>query len=73
MYDPELLARVKDAHTRTLVLWGEDDPIVTTSFGFGYADAFSDARFETIAGAGHLAAREAPHTTFTAIDRFLAG
>lgn len=72
MQDPELMNRLAAVRIPTLVLWGENDPVVGPDFGRAYAAAFANARFELIPGAGHIPTQEAPEATFTAIDAFLA-
>lgn len=71
LQDAGLLDRLKAAAQPVLVVWGEDDTVVSPDFGRAYAAAFPDARFEPIAGASHLPIREQPTATFAAIDAFL--
>ncbi|MEU6130325.1 alpha/beta hydrolase [Saccharopolyspora sp. NPDC047091] len=72
MADPGLLQRLAQVRTRALVVWGEDDQVISAGYGREYAAAFPDARFETIPGAGHLPQVQAPAATFTVIDEFLS-
>ncbi|WP_405115484.1 alpha/beta hydrolase [Micromonospora sp. NBC_01405] len=72
LQDPTLLGRFGDVLTPTLLIWGENDPVVSAGFGRAYADAVPNARFALIPDAGHLPIREAPDETFAAIDAFLA-
>lgn len=71
MQDPTLLRRLAAVAVPVLVVWGEQDPVLPTSFGRVYADAFPDARFEVIRDAGHLPTTEAPEATFALVDDFL--
>ncbi|MCB5910067.1 alpha/beta fold hydrolase [Streptomyces pinistramenti] len=71
MQDPGLLERIKAVTRPVLVVWGENDQVVSSAYGRTYADAFHDARFALIPGAGHLPIREEPDATFAAIDGFL--
>ncbi|WP_201787170.1 alpha/beta fold hydrolase [Actinoplanes sp. TFC3] len=71
MQDTTLLQRATRITIPTLLLWGENDPIVTPDFGRAYARAFPDGRFTLIPGAGHLPMREAPELTYAALDGFL--
>ncbi|WNV86407.1 alpha/beta hydrolase [Umezawaea sp. Da 62-37] len=71
MSDPKLLRRLARVDTPTLVVWGEDDRVVSPDFGRAFAAAFPDARFELIPGAGHVPTREAPEAVFAAVDAFL--
>ncbi|MBB6227922.1 pimeloyl-ACP methyl ester carboxylesterase [Polymorphobacter multimanifer] len=55
-----------------LVMAGEHDPIATPAFASGMAAAIPGARFEMIAGAGHVSNLEAPELFNAALDAFLA-
>jgi pimeloyl-ACP methyl ester carboxylesterase len=70
--DPKLLRRLARVRIPALLIWGEDDVVVPPAFGEAYAAAFGDARFEVVAGAGHMPAVQAPAATFALIDEFLA-
>jgi pimeloyl-ACP methyl ester carboxylesterase len=70
--DPTLLARVRGIHVPTLVLWGESDHVVSKEYGRAYAAAIPNARFETVAEAGHLPWLEQPAATFRVLDPFVA-
>jgi pimeloyl-ACP methyl ester carboxylesterase len=70
--NPKLLRRLARTQIPTLVVWGENDTVLTQDFGRAYANAFPNGRFELIPNAGHTPAREAPEATFAAIDNFLA-
>ncbi|SNY45806.1 alpha/beta fold hydrolase [Paractinoplanes atraurantiacus] len=72
MRDPALLDRVGHLDIPALLVWGENDTVVSPDFGRAYAAAFRDARFELIPGAGHLPMREAPERTYAALDVFLS-
>ncbi|MEV6824194.1 alpha/beta hydrolase [Amycolatopsis sp. NPDC051102] len=69
--DPKLLRRLARVRNPALLIWGEDDTIVPPAFGKAYAAAFADARFEVVAGAGHVPVLQAPDATFDLIDDFL--
>ena len=73
MSDPALQARIGDIRIPALVLWGESDRVFTPEYGRAYAAQLGNARFQSIAGAGHLPQLEQPDATFAAIDGFLAG
>ena len=60
MYNPQLkhwLGRIK---APTLVLWGENDRVVTPDYGRAYAGLIPGARFELIGAAGHHPEQEQP-------------
>ena len=69
--DPKLLRRLSRVRNPALLIWGEDDTVVPPAFGKAYAAAFADARFEVVAGAGHMPVLQAPVATFDLIDDFL--
>jgi pimeloyl-ACP methyl ester carboxylesterase len=72
MHDPELLSKLASVKVPTLVIWGASDRIVTPNYGQALADAFVNASFAVIPGAGHLPHLEEPAATFAALDSFLA-
>lgn len=53
MYNPHLARWLHRIDIPTLVLWGEQDGIVTTDYGRAYAERIPGARFKSIANAGH--------------------
>jgi pimeloyl-ACP methyl ester carboxylesterase len=53
------------------VLWGASDRVVTKEYGAAYAAAIPNARFETVAAAGHLPWLEQPAETFRLVDQFV--
>lgn len=71
--EPGLLTALAGVSVPTLVIWGEDDPVVTPAFGRAYAAAFPDARFHLLPGVGHLPVRDAPEAVSAAVDAFTAG
>ncbi|MEU2678342.1 alpha/beta hydrolase [Streptomyces sp. NPDC007107] len=72
MADPGLLPRLAHVTCPVLVIWGQDDTVVSPDYGRAYATAFPQARFELIPGAGHQPLREKPDAVLAALDRFLA-
>lgn len=72
MSDPALQARLGGIRIPALVLWGESDRVFTPAYGRAYAAQLGNARFESVAAAGHLPQLEQPAATFAAIDGFLA-
>jgi pimeloyl-ACP methyl ester carboxylesterase len=67
---PELLERLS---VRSLVAAGEHDMIDFIEGGQQLAQTLPDARYETIAGAGHLAPLEAPAAFEELLREFLGG
>ncbi len=58
MHNPKLLQRLHRIKAPTFVVWGDDDRIVSTDYGKAFAGAIPNARFTTIANAGHYPYRE---------------
>ncbi len=54
MNDPELRHRLPDTATPTLVLWGENDQIVSPAYGRQFAELIPEATFKLIPEAGHF-------------------
>ncbi len=70
--DPKLLRRLARVQVPILMLWGENDTVVSPEFGKVYAAAFGNARFELLQNVGHMGLRDAPDVVFALIDSFLA-
>lgn len=56
----------------TLFLWGDADTFVPMALGQAVAATMPDARFEVVAGAGHLVQLDRPEFVAMAIGEFLA-
>lgn len=54
MHNPKLRRRLGRLNTKTSVLWGESDGVVSPDYGRAYADAIPGADFHLIEEAGHL-------------------
>lgn len=69
MYNPGLARWLHRIDIPTLVLWGEQDGIVTPDYGRAYAEHIPGARFKSVANAGHY-----PHLeqTEASVDQILA-
>lgn len=70
MHDPKLHRRLARAHLPVLVLWGEDDRIVTPAYGQDLADAFANATFQLVDHAGHFPQIERLDAVVDAIGKF---
>ncbi|MGN6525582.1 MAG: alpha/beta fold hydrolase [Burkholderiaceae bacterium] len=73
MGDAALAARLGGIATPTLVAWGEHDRIASPAYGRAFAAAIPGARFETIAGCGHLPQIERPEALRRLLADFDAG
>jgi pimeloyl-ACP methyl ester carboxylesterase len=71
MYNPQLPRWLGRIDVPTLVLWGENDRIVTPEYGRAYARLIRTARFELIARAGHHPEIEQPVAFAARVVHFL--
>jgi len=62
-----------NAHVDVPVRWlhGMDDPVITPTLLRGYADRFSDFRFETVDGVGHWIVEQRPELVLDRLRAFL--
>jgi pimeloyl-ACP methyl ester carboxylesterase len=70
MHDPGLKRWLHRVRVPTLVVWGENDGIVTPDYGENLCRYLPDAEFERIARAGHYPQIERPDEVAALIDRF---
>lgn len=70
MQDATLRARLASVAVPTLVVWGEADRIGDVEYGRAYAAAVPGARFELLAGAGHLPQLETPDALLALVRDF---
>ncbi len=73
LHNPKLIHRLHRITVPTLVVWGENDGIVTPEYGRAYSEKIPNAQFETIAKAGHLPHLEQPKAFVAAVEKFLPG
>ena len=72
MHDPGLKQWLHRVRVPALVLWGENDGIVTAEYGEQLCAALPNAKFRRIARAGHYPQIEQPETAAEAIADFAA-
>ncbi|MGI5373792.1 alpha/beta fold hydrolase [Streptomyces sp. CA-251387] len=70
-YTDEIQGRYGEIGIPTLVCWGEDDTWIPVAKGRELAALIPGARFEPIAGAGHLVQEDAPAELTAALFAFL--
>jgi pimeloyl-ACP methyl ester carboxylesterase len=70
MHDPGLRQWLHRVRVPTLVIWGENDGIVTQDYGRKLCRSLPDARFELISQAGHYPQLERPDQVVHSIERF---
>jgi pimeloyl-ACP methyl ester carboxylesterase len=69
MHDPKLRRRLARVRLPVLVLWGEDDRVVTPAYGQALADAFPSAAFQLVGHAGHFPQIERLDAVAEAIEK----
>ena len=72
MHNPGLRQWLHRVRVPTLVLWGDNDGIVTPDYGEKLCSALPSARFERIAQAGHYPQIERPDAVADRIEAFAA-
>jgi pimeloyl-ACP methyl ester carboxylesterase len=70
MTDPTLAARLAGVAVPVLVISGDSDRIVDAGYGRAYAAAIPGAKFELLAGTGHLPQIETPELLLEAVWNF---
>jgi len=70
MHNPALAHWLHRVAVPSLVLWGDKDGIVASSYGETLAGALPNARFERIAGAAHYPQIEQPEAVADLVARF---
>jgi pimeloyl-ACP methyl ester carboxylesterase len=71
LHNPKLKHRLHRIKVPTLLIWGENDGIVTTRYGEAYRNLIPGARMAVIPQAGHLPHIEQPRTVLAELDKFL--
>jgi pimeloyl-ACP methyl ester carboxylesterase len=71
MHNPGLRQWLHRVRVPTLVLWGDNDGIVTPDYGEKLCSALPSARFERIAQAGHYPQIERPDAVADRIEAFV--
>ena len=72
MTDAGLRERLRALATPTLVVWGEADRIADHAYGRAYADAIPGARFQLLAGTGHVPQIETPELLADTVWPFIS-
>jgi pimeloyl-ACP methyl ester carboxylesterase len=71
--DKGLVRRLHRITARTLVLWGEEDQLISPVYAQEFADRITDARVEIVADAGHVPQLERLDVVAPLVLDFLAG
>lgn len=67
-----LARRLPEIEVPTLLLWGEEDPVVPVALGRRLAGELRDARLVVLPGVGHLPPEEDPERSVEAVLDFLS-
>ena len=70
MHNPGLRQWLHRVSVPTLVIWGENDGVVTQDYGHKLCRSLPNSRFEAIREAGHYPQIERPDEVADAIGRF---
>ena len=70
MHDPGLRRWLQRVRVPTLVIWGQNDGIVSPGYGENLRGSLPDARIELIPKTGHYPQIERPEAVADAIERF---
>ena len=70
MHDPGLRQWLHRVRVPALVIWGENDGVVTPDYGRQLCRSLPDARFEPIPRAGHYPQLERPDLVADSIERY---
>jgi pimeloyl-ACP methyl ester carboxylesterase len=71
MHNPKLRHRLHRIQVPTLLVWGENDGLVTPAYGEAYRKLIPVASMTTIANAGHLPHIEQPDIFLERLRAFL--
>jgi pimeloyl-ACP methyl ester carboxylesterase len=71
LFAPKLRRRLRRVTAPTLVIWGEEDGVLSVDYGRAYADSFANGHFAPIAEAGHFPQIEQPGAVLGAIGDFV--
>jgi len=71
LHNPKLRHRLHRIKVPTLLIWGEQDGIVTPKYGEAYCKLIPDARMAVIPQAGHLPHIEQPQAVLAELRKFL--
>ena len=72
MHDPKLKHRLHRIQVPTLLIWGEQDGVVSAQYGEQFAKLIPGARFASIPAAGHFPHIEQPQAFLRELHAFLA-
>ena len=72
MHNPHLKRWLHRIDIPTLLLWGEQDGIVSTSYGEAWCAEIPSARMEIMPNAGHFPHWEQPQDFYSRLSRFVA-
>ena len=68
-----ILSKLGSISTPTLIIWGENDPVIPINYADEFVSAIQDCRFFRMDGCGHTPYVQDPHTFATKSLEFLNG
>jgi pimeloyl-ACP methyl ester carboxylesterase len=71
MHNPKLKHRLHRIKVPTLLVWGENDGLVTPDYGRAYSELIPGTRLAIIPEAGHFPHIEQPHAFLKALNAFV--
>jgi pimeloyl-ACP methyl ester carboxylesterase len=71
LFAPKLRRRLGRVTVPALVIWGEQDGVLSVDYGRAYAESFANGHFAPIAQAGHFPQIEQPGAVLGAIGGFV--
>ena len=71
MHNPKLKIRLPRIKLPTLVIWGENDGVISPAYGKSYAEHIPGAKFVTVPKAGHYPQIEQPQAVLEHINAFI--
>ena len=72
MHNPKLRQRLHRISCPTLLVWGEEDRVVSPAYGRAFAESIPNARFVAIPAAGHYPYREQVEAFVSSVAQFLS-
>ena len=71
LFAPKLRRRLSRVSVPTLVIWGEEDGVLSADYGRAYAESFANGHYVPVAAAGHFPQIEQPGAVLGAIGDFV--
>ncbi len=73
MCNPKLGARLHRIDCPTMIVWGEQDGMITPKYHDRWREALPEAQVNVLAGAGHRSHADKPAELINLVDQFVTG